>query len=176
MAGHDTIRRDGGWTVELVTPLRATGGAVVDKIDMRPAELGHVIRWGDGSIPSTLAMLSELSGVDERLLRTLSYPDVDRVLLAYSQVVPAAVRKDFEEGSRPFSTPDDQLPAPVYGEQPVVPADPIDPRFPRVEGPVERYVKPPGLQPSPLRPQPPQMADEEADMAADPPNVARRVG
>lgn len=136
------MKRDGGWTVELIHPLRV-GGKAVEQIDIRPPELDHVIRWNSQTIPSTLALMSELTGVPEAALRTLCYPDVDRVMLAFANVIKGtSMLIDFEKGTRPIATP-----KPVVAEAEPVEvmsgvSDDIDPRFPKVAGPVRRFAPP----------------------------------
>lgn len=179
--GHDTLKADGGWDVELIKPLKHSNGTVITTISIRPTELDQTIRWGSQEIPSTLALLSEMSGVPESLLRTLTYPDVDRVMLAYSQVIPTLIRTDFENGSRPFATPDDEL----SDEDKASVGNAVDPRFPKVAGVVHRYKKPePAAAPVPTPPAPDNVPaaqqsppeDDESGLSAAPPEIARKVG
>lgn len=168
----DTLKRDYSWSVELIHPLRVSGKSVTE-IDIRPPEFDHVIRWGTGEIPATLALLSELSGVSEAALRTLRYPDVDRVMLAFANVIKSTpIITDFEKGSRPLATP---KPAPQDGEQPVevMPGvdDEHDPRFPKVAGPVRRFA--------PAAPEEPPPVQDDSDVAlaaAGGSTPMRRVG
>ena len=159
-SGHDTLKRDGGWSVELVTPLMRRDGTMIDVVDLKPAELDQIIRWGMGDIPSTLSMLSEMCGLSESLLRTLKYPDVDRVMLAYSQVIPPVVRKDFEEGTRPFATPQDDLPV---GDRETVGG--TNTLFPKVAGDVKPFTSPPT--------EPPNLGQERRRAPPLPPTQAR---
>lgn len=140
MSGHDTLRRDGGWTVELITPVK-TGQGDVSIIDISPPSFNHVIRWGSDEIPSTLALLSELSGVSEATLKALTYPDVNRVMKAFYEVLPPELRSQFEKGAKPLATPADEMTdAQLIAEQRAS-VDQVDPRFPAIDGPVTRVPK-----------------------------------
>ena len=60
----------GAGPVELITPIDG-----VTELNIHPTSLDHNIRWGDGLIPSVLALLSELTGVKETSLRRLTGAD-----------------------------------------------------------------------------------------------------
>jgi hypothetical protein len=131
----NTLKRDGSWIVELLVPLKHENKDV-GEIAIRSPGLEHVIRWGHGEIPSTLALLAELCDLPEKLLRTITYPDVDRVMLAFTAMMPAMIQADFQAGKRPLASDVDDLPADAVDDQ-------IDPRFPHTDGPVKRFPAPP---------------------------------
>jgi hypothetical protein len=134
----DILRRSGGWCVELVVPIKTA----MDK------QIDHAIRWAEGRYASSLALLAEMCDVSENLLRELTTEDFDRVMLAYYNVVPQTIRRDFENGVRPLATPEEmQTP-----EERIPVPDPIDPRFPKVEGPVTRANPPTPAPPPPVKP------------------------
>jgi hypothetical protein len=137
MVSH-TLKRDGSWIVELLIPLKHHDREITE-IRISAPGFEHVIRWGLREIPSTLALLSELTGLPEKLLRMITYPDVDRVMLAFTAMMPPAIQDDFRKGARPFATPVEDLP-----EQHQV-NDQIDPRYPHVDGPVVRMPATSGL-------------------------------
>ena len=137
MGNHTTIKRDGGWTIELITPI-----GTVDQLDIQPVSLDHTIRWARREIPSVLALLAELTGIKESELIKLKGQDSDRVFVAFSFIVPQQIKKDFEEGNRPLATlPEDMTDAQRY-EQIDSQVDELDPRFPKVDGPVQRFKQP----------------------------------
>jgi hypothetical protein len=138
----DILRRTGGWCVELVQPV-SHKGEKIDQIEIRSPDLRQVARWGRGEVPSSMAMLAELSDVVEGALLSLKYPDVDRVLMAYFQCIPKSMQEDFSNGRMPLVTPPELLPEDARGD------DQIDPRFPRAEGPVRRFETPPKVVPEP---------------------------
>jgi hypothetical protein len=130
---HTTMKRNGGWTVELATSIEG-----VEMLEIQPVSLDHTIRWARKEIPSVLALLAELTGVKESILRKLSGNDSDRMFVAFSFVVPQTIKKDFEQGTRPLATPPELMTDAQRYEE-VDKTDPIDPRFPKVDGPVKRF-------------------------------------
>ena len=160
---HTTLKRDGGWTVELINPLEER----IKELNIRPPTLDHTIRWGQGKIWSVLALLSDLTGVPEPLLRRLSGADSDRVLTAFSLLAPPLIKDDFQNGRRPLATPDEQKTDKQLYEDQSLDNDPDDPRFPRVEGTLKRFKEPE---------QPPQPQPDSGGMNVNPPEVMRRVG
>jgi hypothetical protein len=137
---HDTMRRDGGFTVELVRSLNGPRG-VVNEITIRPPTLEDSLKWSDQRISSVLGLLSHLSGQPERLLRALTWPDADRVMVALGMVLPdnSGMKNDFLKGTRNMATDDLDLP-----EEEMIPIpDQDDGRFPQADGPVQRFDKTP---------------------------------
>jgi hypothetical protein len=137
-------------------------------VEIRPATADHIIRWAQWRIPSTLALLAELSDIPEKTLRQLTSSDFDRVMLAMINVLPPLIKADWEQGQRPMATPEEELPE---AERGVPPPDPLDPRFPAAEGPVRR------LQSQPLPPtttSPPE-AETPPEMNMVPPSVIQPV-
>ena len=146
-------------------PLKLGPSKEISQLEIRPTTADQMIRWGQGKIPSTLALLSELCDVPEKVLRQLPSGDFDRVMMALINIMPAVMKADFEQGHRPLATPEEDLPA----QEQLVPApDQIDPRFPAVDGPVVR------MPPGPVIQQP-SKADDAAPMNMMPPNAARPV-
>jgi len=130
----DILRKHGGWCVELQQPLKYRGDDV-SAIELRRPTAEQTIRWSNWQIPSTLALLSELCGLPEKLIRQLPSDDFERVMFALTNVVPPWLKTDMDEGKRPLATPDEVL---AEAEQAVVVPDQQDPRFPAVDGPVVR--------------------------------------
>lgn len=159
----DILRKTGGWCVELQRPLMVGPGREITQVEIRPTTADHMIRWMEGRIPSTLALLAELSDVPEPVLRQLLTADFDRVLMALHSVLPPIIKKDWEEGSRPLSTPEAELDTQQYVPAP----DQIDPRFPAADGPVVRMGT------GPLRP--PQPDDDVPDMNLTAPSAVQLV-
>jgi hypothetical protein len=143
----DTLRKTGGWCVELFVPLK-WGARTVDTIEIRSPTIGILTRWQRGDIPSSMALLAELSDIPESILNTITYPDADRVLLAMFNAVPKPIQADFSSGVRPLSTPPDEAPVPVPGSRPLA-VD--DTRFPLHDGTLS---KPEPVEPAPTTPPP----------------------
>jgi hypothetical protein len=122
----DIMRRTGGWAVELATPIKHAN-QTIEVVEIRPLTIETMVRWSSGQFPSSLALLAELSGIPEMVLRQISYPDADRVMLALYNVVPQALKDDLTNGVRPMATPADAVPPEEPGARAV---DQNDPRFP----------------------------------------------
>jgi hypothetical protein len=159
---HDTLKRDGGWKVELIIPLKY-GSRIIDEIEIPPLKFDHVIRWPQ--MPSVLFLLETITGVPEAALRDLQGPDMDRVMMAFTAVVPLSIRQTVEAGQKPFATPVEQL-AP---DQAVIVndrRDPVDPHFPAAPGPVKRFET-----------VPPQPEEDTGHISAAPPaEIMRKIG
>lgn len=111
----------GGRTVELFVPFDFLGDKV-KQIDFGPIRFDHTIRWQAGQIQSLLALMAEVAGVDEALLRQVAYPDADRMMSAFIDMLPPEIRNNLNLAS---STSALEQPAPAAQEQP--PLDPDEP-------------------------------------------------
>jgi hypothetical protein len=162
----DILRRTGGWCVELQHPLKSGPGPghEITQIEIRPSTADHMIRWVNFQIPSVLALLSELTDVPERILRQLPSQDFDRVMLAFHNLLPAAIKQDWVEGTRPLATPPDELPP----QELIPPPDQLDPRYPSAGGPVVRMGPGPAIKP----PSPPEEQGDGSGMNMAMPQTA----
>ena len=133
----DTLRKSGGWCVELRYPVKHHIAGEISAIEIRKPNADQVIRWRQDQYPSILAFLSQLCGVQERVLRQLDSDDFDRVIFAFMNCMPSAVKDDLGESKKPLATPDDELPE---AERVPIP-DQVDPRFPVADGPVVRFTE-----------------------------------
>jgi len=164
------IRRTGIWSVELMRPLMHNGRSI-DQIDIKPPRWDHQIRLAQQEITSMLGLLSEMTGLPEKLLRELTYPDVDVVMLAFHNVLPPIMRDNFQSGQYSLATPAEELPEAATPEQQVV--DQEDPRFPKADGPVKRFSAPPKLA---FPETEPEQEPEVAGLGIDAPPVMKQVG
>ena len=160
----DILRKTGGWCVELQQPL-VGHGKTHTAVEIRPCTADHVIRWGQWQIPSQLALLAELCDIPEKVLRQLPNYDFERVMLAFANLIPVLIRKDFDEGTRPLASPEEDLPVVERG---VPPPDQVDPRFPAHDGPIVR------MQPKPM-PEPPSPDDGSGGMNVEAPPTMQAV-
>jgi hypothetical protein len=133
---HTTMKRDGGWTIALVTPIDG-----VAELNISPITMDHNIRWGDGLIPSVLALLSELTGVKETSLRRMMASDSERRPIALSYVVPHQHPRGLRKNVRPLATPFEEMSPELQYDVTSGDNDPEDPRFPRMPKDVIRYGK-----------------------------------
>lgn len=67
-----------------------------------PFLLDHTLRWNEGKFTNSLALLADLSGMPEILLRQIRYPDVDRVFSEFLMHVPGHVRDAINAGEIPL--------------------------------------------------------------------------
>lgn len=134
MSGHTTMRRDGGWTVELINPI-----GNLNELVFKPISLDHTIRWTRHQFPSVLALISELTGVKEYELKKLTGVDSERIFIAFSFMAPPHIKTDFEQGTRPLATPEEEMTDAQRYEEVDSQVDELDPRFPKVDGPVKRF-------------------------------------
>jgi hypothetical protein len=165
MADVMTMHRDGSFVVELVHPLKRIGGDVTELV-IHPLNYEQAIRWESGEIEARLALIAEAVRLPERLLRLLVYPDVYRVMFAFTYTLPAELREDFSK--RPLTTSDERLALIPEERAP----DQDDPRFPHVDGPVRKFPTPPQVN---LPPQPGRSADTGSGFNIDAPNVMKAV-
>lgn len=94
MITHDKL---GGRSVHLLIPFDYNGKKV-EQITLQPLRFGHVLLWQDGHWPNMIALMTELAGVDEALLRELRYPDADRVMEAFMATLTQEMRDDIAQG------------------------------------------------------------------------------
>jgi hypothetical protein len=158
----DILRKTGGWCVELQQPLKHHSGDIT-AIEIRPPTADIVIRWANYEITSTLALLSRLCDLPERLLRQLPQSEFDRVMVALVHVVGPQIKQEIEEGKRLFATAEEDLPP----EEQIPVLDQQDPRFPAVAGPVVRLAE--------KKPAPPPPPAEDSPINFGPPSVSEAV-
>jgi hypothetical protein len=126
---------NGGRRVYFYVLQRLTGREV-SNVTIKPCQLDHLMRWRDGQIESSLSLLAQLTGLSELELRQITFPDAERLLNAFLEVLPSTIRDDIESGRNPagaasmpdFSEPIE--PQPEYPpETPPMPSRNGDPSF-----------------------------------------------
>lgn len=90
----------GSRLVALYVPFEFEGSQVT-AIEIGPCRLDHLLRWQKGEFKTALELLAVMCEVPEALLRQLAYPDVDRVLAAYVDMVPPQIQMDIGRGAIP---------------------------------------------------------------------------
>src|SRR5262245_8625597 len=120
----DTTTRGRGRRIELIAPISYAGNTI-SEVMIAPARLDHVIRWGQGQIAGSLALLAELSGLSEGALRQLEYPDADDVLAAFMAILPPVIRTDIERGAIPLATPQRAAEVPIMPRAPLAAGEPV---------------------------------------------------
>lgn len=122
--------KKGGRSIELFLPFDIDG-KTVEIIALSPVTLDHTLRWKDGKFKNEIELLAELAGVPEATIRQLRYPDVDRVMVAFFELLPMEIR----------ALMGPQEPAPIYGsEEPQPqPTEPPVASYSPAEPPVEGF-------------------------------------
>jgi hypothetical protein len=129
----ETLTRDGGRRIELFVPVEFAKKKI-DAVTIKPVKLDHFLRWESGEISSALALLSELSGLQQAALRQINYPDIERVMAAFVNMLPAKIAENIDRGE-----------VPIAGS-PIVPLSPLQQAALEPEPPV---YEPPPPPPSP---------------------------
>jgi hypothetical protein len=94
------LHKTGGRTIHLFIPFEFNGKKI-EAITLAPMRLGHTLRWATGDWKSSIEFLVELAGVDEAVIRELRYPDADRVMSAFMDLITPEIRTDIINGSVP---------------------------------------------------------------------------
>lgn len=97
--GIVTVERSGGRTIELLIPYEFQGNKY-EAIHIAPCTLDHSMRWKKGAFEDWFALLVELArdaktGKPMRAddLRQMRYPDADRVIGHFTEMLPDEVRR-----------------------------------------------------------------------------------
>jgi hypothetical protein len=99
---NETWSRDGGRCIELFVPIEFLK-AKIDAVTIRPVKLDHFLRWESGEISTALALLSELTGLQQAALRQINYPDIERVMAAFVNMLPAKIAENINRGEVPVA-------------------------------------------------------------------------
>jgi len=139
----------GGTTVELFIPYEVDGKQITEVV-IAPFCFDHTLRWMQGKFgeSAALTLMVEVTGLTERQLRQLRYPDTDRVQQEFMRMLPDDIRNDITNGKVPVPQPqledipermsettiDGELPSkpfvPTFDPQPMPPPDrPAPPRM-----------------------------------------------
>ncbi len=145
--------KTGGRTVHLLIPFEVMGKKI-ETISFAPVRFGHTMRWAEGDWKSSFALLVELAGVDEAVIRELRYPDADRVMEVFLGMLPTDIREDISNGRVPQKLTEGappvfhgdaapEQPAATNGSGVPQPAQPVQPaQGPGVPLPPEFDVQP----------------------------------
>ena len=103
-----SMDKNGGRTVYLFIPFEHKGKKI-ESIVLAPVCFGHTLRWNDGDWKTSVEFLTELAGVEEAIIRSLRFPDADRVMECFVAMVTPEIRNDIVAGTIPQKS--DYLPA-----------------------------------------------------------------
>jgi hypothetical protein len=98
----ETLTRDGGRRIELFVPVEFVKKKI-DAVTIKPVKLDHFLRWESGEISTALALLSELSGLQQAALRQINYPDIERVMGAFVSMLPPKIAENINRGEVPVA-------------------------------------------------------------------------
>ena len=98
----ETWSRDGGRRIELFVPVEFLK-VKIDAVTIKPVKLDHFLRWESGEISTALALLSELTGLQQAALRQINYPDIERVMAAFVNMLPAKIAENIDRGEVPVA-------------------------------------------------------------------------
>lgn len=97
--GRVTVQRSGVRTVELFIPYEFQG-IKVEAVSIGPLTLDHTQRWKQGAFADWFALLTEMAvnattGKPMRAddLRQLRYPDADRVIDNFGELLPVEIKQ-----------------------------------------------------------------------------------
>lgn len=126
-----TLDKTGGRTIQLFIPFEFNKQKI-EAISLAPLRLGHVIRWNEGAWKTMIDLLVELASVDQAVIRELRYPDADRVLDQFMQMLTPEIRANIIEGQIPLKTeePTEEQPRVTNGSGAPDEVDPITMRGP----------------------------------------------
>ena len=113
---------DGSRVVRLYLPFDHAKHKI-DRITIKAIKLDHVMRWQAGEFRSAIQFLAHLTGMQEIVLRQLRYPDAERVLAVFFQMLPQDISTQIASGEIPPAPQRDQDwdAPPITAQPPVTP-------------------------------------------------------
>lgn len=96
-----TVDKMGGRTVELFIPYDWQGKKI-ERIVFKPLKLINTEMWLKGSYKSIMHLMSDLSDLPEETLRQLYYPDADRVMAEFVNLLPDEIKSWVIKGQVPL--------------------------------------------------------------------------
>ncbi len=95
-----TLRKDGGRTIELFLPFEH-GGESITQIDLAPVTWNHTLKWQGGEYDKSTDLLFDLAEQSEDIIRSIRYPDIDRVMAQFFEMLPSEIREAMAAGTIP---------------------------------------------------------------------------
>ena len=117
---------DGARVVRLYLPFEFNKKKI-DRVTIKAVQLDHVMRWQAGEFNRALSFLASLTGMQETCLRMLRYPDADRVIAAFLEMLPAEIRNQVAAGEVPLPAPSVAREEQAWGPVP----QPLAPEMPQ---------------------------------------------
>lgn len=95
-----TLRKDGGRNIELFLPFEHKG-EMISVIGLAPVTWSHTLKWQGGEYSKSTDLLFELAEHSEDIIRSIRYPDVDRVMTQFFEMLPPEIRDSIANGTIP---------------------------------------------------------------------------
>ncbi|RZN24758.1 hypothetical protein [Bradyrhizobium sp. Leo121] len=160
------IDRTGGRRIFLLLPFKHEG-KWIRSIYLRPMAWDHALKWQDGDYASAMDLLFDIVEQSAEVVRQIRYPDVDRVMNQFFEMLPPDIRDQIAAGQIPqkvvpLQHDPEESTAPDPELEPELPFDePYDPyRMPtkeEIEADMKAHPVPPELQ----QPFPPKQSDSQ---------------
>ena len=112
----EVITKNNSRRIELFVPVKV-GEKEITEVVLAPVTFGHTIRWGKQAIAGSMALLMELSGLTEEELSAIGYPDIERVMKSFLDMLPDPLRAAITEGPQAPAT------AAILPDEPITPGE-----------------------------------------------------
>jgi hypothetical protein len=105
MAGQIKVDRSGARSIELFMPFDFMG-VHIDMVTLGPCVLDHTLRWKEAKFKDWFELMVDIAQVGGRpatteQLRQLRYPDADRVVQNFFEILPADIKDAVLNGKWP---------------------------------------------------------------------------
>ena len=104
---------DGARVIELYVPFMH-GEQRIEAITIKPFTFELSLRWREGKISNSLELLYEMAAEGKEALGLVRYPDMDRVMMAFTESLPADIRENIADGVIPTTAPTPAEPEPQF--------------------------------------------------------------
>lgn len=93
--------RQGGRRIELFLPF-TVGRKRVKAITLRPLRWDQSLKWQEGGhYQSTMHLLFDVADQPEEIMREIRYPDVERIMMMFIDLLPNEIRESVVQGIAP---------------------------------------------------------------------------
>lgn len=95
-----TLRKDGGRDIALFLPFEH-GGESITQIGLAPVTWNHTLKWQGGEYNKATDLLFDLAEQSEDVMRSVRYPDIDRIMTQFYEMMPPEIRDAMAAGTIP---------------------------------------------------------------------------
>lgn len=104
-----TYDKIGGRTVELFIPFEF-GDRKVEAVTFQPVRFDDTLSFREGKYKTILSLMAKLSGLEEDALRQVRYPDIERVMAVFVDMLPPEIRESINSPPS-YENPQGEFPA-----------------------------------------------------------------